>query len=186
MFDTRRQLAAALPLTLVVLAAACGPEPDMAPVGAQPSPAAADVWATSARSFEGSVAGGRFALEHTQNAEVRTYAQRLVDDYGAAGQRLSGLMTQHNISMQAGEGARRLQDTQTRTTEVLRGYQGADFDRHWLDHQIATHRWMLDAIDRSYLPAARGRADIETELRTTRATIQRNLQEAERLRGTIR
>jgi putative membrane protein len=189
MINTPRYLVGAVAAAFLLLAPACGPAPDMAPIGAQPAPGAAaqaDLWATSTAAYEGGVTSGRFALERTQNPELRTYAQRLVDDYGAAGQRLSGLFTRYNMQAQAGEGARRLQDTHTRAGEALRGYEGADFDRQWLDYQIATHRWMLDSIDRSYMPAARGRADLEAELRTTRTSIQRNLQEAERLRGTIR
>jgi putative membrane protein len=189
MYYAQRAPAGVLPAAVLVLVTACAPAPEMAPVGAQPSPtmaASADVWATSTAAFEGGVADGRLALERTQNPELRTYAQRLVDDYDAAGPRWTGLLTRYNIQAQPGEGTQRLRDTHTRTGEALRGYEGADFDRHWLDHQIAMHRWMLDNIDRSYMPAARGRADLEMELRNTRTTLQRNLQEAERLRGTIR
>lgn len=192
--NTVRAAAAALSCAFLVTAAGCGPavmedgawgaQPGAA-VGAQPAAATAgqaDMWATTGTAFRGGVTGAEFALGRTQDPGVRTYAQQLVDDYGAAGQRFTGLMTRLNMDMTPGEGARGLEQAQQQIADRLGQYHGADFDRQWIDHQIATHRWMLDAIDRSHMPAARGNVELETELRTQREMIQRHLQEAERIR----
>jgi putative membrane protein len=184
--NTPRVAAAALTCTLLAFSTGCGPAVMEDPTfGAQPAPAMAgqaDMWATTGAAFQGGVTGAEFALGRTEDPAVRAYAQRLVDDYGAAGQRFTGLMTRHNIDVTPGEGAQRFEQTQRQTAEALGNYHGADFDRRWIDHQIATHEWMLNAIDNNYLPAARGRADLEAELRTTRGTIEQHLAEARRIR----
>jgi putative membrane protein len=185
--NTPRVAAAALSCVLLLPAAGCGPALMEDPsFGAQPAPAAAahaDMWATTGTAFRGGVTGAEFALGRTEDPAVRAYAQQLVDDYGATGQRFTGLMTRLNFDTTPGEGARRLEESQRQISDRLTGYHGADFDRNWIDHQIATHRWMLDTIDRSYMPAARGNVELENELRTQRTMIQRHLEEAERIRG---
>lgn len=180
--------------TLFVLAAACGPTMETAATPGQPAPGTgtalgagmgtnADLWATSTAVFEGGVAGAEFAHGHTQDPAVRAYAQGIMDDFGTTGQRFGGLLTEHNIMATPGDGARRFQDSHRQAMDAFRGFQGQDFDRAWMDHQIATHRWMLDSIDRSYLPAAAGNRALQAELQTQRDMIQRHLQEAERIRG---
>jgi predicted outer membrane protein len=180
--------AAALACSLAV-AAACAPmEPVPAPMGVQPGPefGADAMYAETQALFEGTLESARFALGHTQDAGLRTYSQRLIDDYTAAQQRLGPIMQRHGIAARTGPSSEALARTYRETGEALRGFEGRDFDQRYLDHHIAMNRWMLDAIDRSYMPAARGRADLQQELTTLRTTIQEHLAEAERIRGTWR
>jgi predicted outer membrane protein len=184
----------AAPACALFIAAGCGPAVGGAGGAGQPAPGTgtalgagmgtnADLWATSTAAWQGGVAGARMALEHTQDPGLRTFAQGMVNEWGTVDQRFGGVLRQHNITATPGTTAQQLQRAQQQATDAFRGYQGRDFDRVWLDHQIATHRWMLDSIDRSYLPAAAGNAALQQELRTQRELIQRNLQEAERIRG---
>jgi predicted outer membrane protein len=179
--------------TVIVLAigigAACAPmDPVPAPMGVQPGPEFATdaMWADAEAIFAGTLEGARFAVGHTQDAALRTYAQRLVDDYTAAQQTLSPIMQRHGITARPGPQTEALTRGYRETGEALRAFEGRDFDQRYIDHQIAMNRWLLDAIDRSYLPAAQRHPDLQRELTTLRATIQGHLQEAERLRTTWR
>jgi hypothetical protein len=92
-------------------------------------------------------------------------------------------MQQHGVTPIPGEPAQRLEQTFRQTAETMRAFEGEEYYRRWIDHQIAMNRWMLDAIDRSYMPSVQGRPDLVQELTTWRASVQRNLEEAERIRA---
>jgi putative membrane protein len=170
------------------LAAACAPGPATAPIGVQPSPefATETLYAETSATFTGSIESARLAMDRAEDPQVREYAERLVDDYTAATQRLDPIMQRHGITQRTGPSVEALQRTHREAAEALRGYEGRDFDQRWIDHQIAMNEWLLSTIDQTYMPAARGRADLETELRTWRTSVQAQLEEARRIRGGLR
>jgi putative membrane protein len=165
---------------------ACAPAMNDVTMG-QPSPEFAEgaggMWAETVALHEGTVEDARFFLAQAQHQTLRTYAQQLVDDYVARQQRLTPLMQQHGVTPIPGEPAQRLEQTFRQTAETMRAFEGEEYYRRWIDHQIAMNRWMLDAIDRSYMPSVQGRPDLVQELTTWRASVQRNLEEAERIRA---
>jgi putative membrane protein len=184
-----RNFSLAAGLALAVGLGACAPATmDTAgmPAPAPEFAAGAGAWyADTEALYTGTLEGVRFAAGHTQHAGVRDFARQVEQDYTAAHQRLGPLVQRHGVTAMPGETARGLERGFQQTHEALRGFEGDEFDRRWLDHQIAMNRWLLDSIDRSYMPAVRGRPDLEQELTTIRGTVQRHLQEAERIRGTL-
>jgi putative membrane protein len=174
-------------LALGVSVGACAPAVNDTMAGAQPSPdfaaGAGGTWAETVALHEGTVEDARFFIAQSQNQTLRTYAQQLVDDYVARQQRLAPLMQRHGVTAVPGESVQQLEQRFRETGEALRAFEGEEYYRRWIEHQIAMNRWMLDAIDRSYLPSVQGRADLVQELTTWRASVQRNLEEAERIRA---
>jgi predicted outer membrane protein len=169
---------------------ACAPAMDDSMVGAQPSPgfteAAGGMWAETVALHEGTVEDARFFVAQAQNQTLRTYAQQLVDDYVARQQRLTPLMERHGVTPLPGTQSQTLERTFRETAETLRGFEGEEYYRRWIEHQIAMNRWLIDAIDNSYMPSVQGRPDLVQELTTWRASVQRHLQEAERIRADWR
>jgi predicted outer membrane protein len=181
---------AALPplcAALFAITTACAtPDPMDMPGGVQPSPVIVpqqDLWATSGLFFDGGLTSARFAVERAHDPAVRDQARRLAEYYGAAGPQFSELLRRHEIETRAGVEAERLRQAQQSEFERLGRFQGPDFDRHWIDHQITTNRGLLNRLDQQFLPAAAGRPTLEAELRTLREMIRQHTQEAERIRA---
>lgn len=189
----RTPMAAAVAAAVAV--AACAPMNGVAPgpgVGAAPAPGApaattgaefGGMFADTEALYTGTLEGARFAAGHTQDAAVRDYANRLVQDYTAAQQRIGPLMQREGITARPGEGTQAIQRNFQETGERLRGLEGRGFDEGWIDHQIAMNRWMLENIDRHYMPQVGQRPELQRELTTLRTTLQAHLDEAERIRG---
>jgi putative membrane protein len=182
-------LSAAVAVSTTGCAVAPAGEPMGAPIGAQPGAqpaiAAGNMFADYEALYTGTLEGARFAHGHTQNEALRAYSQRLIDDYTTAEQRMGPLMQRHGITATPGTTTEALQRNFRESAGAARNLQGADFDRHWLDHNIAMNRWLLENIDRSYAPGVARHPELQTELNTLRTTIQGHLQEAERLRAGI-
>jgi putative membrane protein len=76
----------------------------------------------------------RMALEKATNADIKSFAQRIIDEHGAAGQKLKSAVSEVRIEWPA-----QLDDTYRRTADELATKQGADFDRHYVEAMVDGH-----------------------------------------------
>jgi len=85
---------------------------------------------------------GRLALDHSKNAEVKKFAQMMVDDHTSAGEKLGAVASQYNIDKPA-----QLDDTHRALRNKLETLQGAEFDREYMGAMVDGHGQVLDRIE---------------------------------------
>lgn len=73
----------------------------------------------------------RMALDRATNANIKTFARLMLDEHGAAGDKLKSLVSAHAIEWPA-----QLDEKQRQTADELAGQHGADFDRDYLEAMI--------------------------------------------------
>lgn len=93
--------------------------------------------ATNANMLE--IEASRVALERTQNAQVREYAQRMVNDHTKVGAQMQELAPQLNVTVPQSLDAPMQGQVQT-----LRTADAAGFDRAYVDLMVSSHR---DAVE---------------------------------------
>jgi putative membrane protein len=77
----------------------------------------------------------RMALHKATSPDIRTFAQRMVDDHGAAGGKLKSVVSEHHLEWPA-----QLDEKHTETAGELAAKQGAEFDRDYLQAMIDGHQ----------------------------------------------
>jgi putative membrane protein len=77
---------------------------------------------------------GNLALQKTQNADVRAFAQRMVTDHSKANDELQQLVTAKGLTLPA-----QLDDENDDAVEHLEGLSGAEFDKAYMQHMVADH-----------------------------------------------
>src|SRR5207302_5558525 len=80
--------------------------------------------------------------------------------------------------------SQKLADASNETIASLASYDGADFDRHFIDAQIAQHQWLLDTLDQSLIPQARSNS-LREALLAQRGVVASHLQAAKDLRASL-
>jgi putative membrane protein len=80
------------------------------------------------------VALGKLALQKSQNADVKKFAQRMVDDHGKAEQDLEGVASKNNVTLPSDMGAEH-QAMQQRLSKL----SGDAFDRAYIDAMAQGH-----------------------------------------------
>jgi predicted outer membrane protein len=78
---------------------------------------------------------GRMALDKATNPDIKSFAQRMIDDHGAAGNNLKSV-----LSGQAIEWPVQLDDKHRKTADELAKKQGADFDRDYVKAMVEGHQ----------------------------------------------
>lgn len=95
--------------------------------------------ATVSNKFE--IASSELALERAQNPAVRQFAQHMIEDHGKAAKELQAAVGKSEL----GVGMRdTLDDKHAKLMQELGDAQGKEFDRKYVEMQIAAHE---DAVD---------------------------------------
>ena len=84
----------------------------------------------------------RLAVERAANPAVKQFAQKLVDEHTAAGEKLSGVATQNSIQTRTD-----LDDSHRKLHDTLAGKSGADFDKSYIDAMVNDHEKMVDKLE---------------------------------------
>jgi len=88
-----------------------------------------------ARKSIAAIAVSRIALSNSTNPDIKTFAQRLIDDHEAASTKLKSVLTGAAIEWPA-----QLDEKHRETADELAGARGADFDREYLQAMIEGHQ----------------------------------------------
>ena len=77
----------------------------------------------------------RLALEKATNLDIKSFAQRMIDDHGAAGQNLKSVVSGQPIGWPV-----QLDEKHRKTADELAKKQGADFDRDYVKTMVQGHQ----------------------------------------------
>jgi putative membrane protein len=77
----------------------------------------------------------RMALDKATSADIKTFAQKMIADHGAAGDKLKSVVSGHPIDWPA-----QLDDKHRETADELAKKQGADFEREYVKAMVEGHQ----------------------------------------------
>jgi putative membrane protein len=84
----------------------------------------------------------RLAADRASSPDVKKFAQMMIDEHTAAGDKLSGVAVQNSIEAPAA-----VDDAHRDLREKLSGKQGMDFDRDYIDAMIDDHQKLVDKLE---------------------------------------
>lgn len=127
---------------------------------------------------------GKLAKSRSWNKDVQRFADHRIKQQAAVNRQASALAKKLNAKPQDTEASRRLKTAGSDRHEQLRGIQGADFDRAYVDHEIAHHEQVLDTLDKVLIPAARN-AELKKLLQKVRPAVAEHLENAKILQAAL-
>lgn len=117
------------------------------------------------------VEAGRLALQKSHNKDVRTFAQMMVRDHKAVRQLGRDLAKKLNVTPTPPGKDFPLAVAQMAAMKTLHNSHGAAFDKAYIDHEVAYHQAVIDAITTTLLPATKN-----AELRQLETQVAPNFQ----------
>jgi len=84
---------------------------------------------------------GKLAVSKTKNADVKKYAQMMIDDHTAANNKLMALAQTKKITLPA-----TVSDDHKKHIEDMSKMNGTDFDKHYIDMMVDDHGTVTDAF----------------------------------------
>jgi putative membrane protein len=156
----------------------------LAPLAAQAAlddPQIADVALTAHRI---DVERGKLALKHTKNAEVRQFADQMVNDHQAGIREAMDLAKQLGVKPQPSDVSKSLEADAKKASARLRKESGSSFDKDYIDTEVAYHQAVIDAVKNTLVPGAQN-AQLKTLLENAVPTLEGHLQHAKMVQAQL-
>jgi putative membrane protein len=126
----------------------------------------------------------KMAKSKSQNKEVLGFADMMINDHTAANKEVNDLNAKLNITPKSNADIMAMGAKAKVSSTKLSAMSGRDFDKAYLDNQIAFHQGVLEDIDKKLAPGAQ-KQEVKDLLAKVRPTVQMHLDHAKSLLATI-
>jgi putative membrane protein len=140
--------------------------------------------AYTAAANKAEVGQGKLALRHAKDAEVRAFAQYMIEQHGDAQKKQDKLMATINVTPEATPETTKLEADARSGAVSLVSKTGADFDKAYIDLQVAEHKQVIDMVQNKLIPAAHD-ADFKRQLGDVLPKLENHLKRAEALQKKL-
>jgi putative membrane protein len=105
------------------------------------------------------------ALERSKNADVRAFAQQMVRDHQAVNTKALALVKKLHVTPEANPVSSSLTAQAQATARRLSNLHGSAFDRAYAQNEVAFHRSVNQALEKTLIPRAQN-AELKSLLQT--------------------
>jgi putative membrane protein len=148
------------------------------------TPTDAEIAATVTAANTADIENGQLALSKTSNADVKAFANEMIQAHTALNQQGGALVSKLGVTPAENPTSTQLKQNGESTREMLKGLSGAEFDKAYINGEVDLHQAVLDQLDNTLIPAAQN-AELKTLLQTARPTISAHLDHAKSLKAKL-
>jgi putative membrane protein len=127
---------------------------------------------------------GKWAESHASSAEVKDFARRMVTDHTAVNKSATDLAGRLHLTPEDNATAQSLKKGGDDNVANLKTLSGAAFDRAYVDHEVAYHEAVLNALDTTLVPSATN-ADLKALMIKVRPAFVAHLDHAKMLQARL-
>lgn len=130
------------------------------------------------------VDAGRLAGSHARSKDVKQFARQMVTDHTAVNKEAGALVQKLHVKPEPNDTSASLKKGGDENVANLKKLKGAAFDKAYVDHEVAYHQTVLDAIDKTLVPSA-SNAELKALLVKVRPVIAEHLEHAKHLQSQL-
>ena len=170
------QVIAAAAFIFAVTATASAQAP--APKAAGPTDAEIAAIVVAANAVDADI--GDIAAERATNPEIRKFGKTMGTDHRAVNQAAVELVTRLKVTPVENGVSEKLRADGAAFTTELKGKSGKDFDRAYIEHEVAYHKAVIAAVDDVLIPNAKNE-ELKKTLVSVRPALVAHLEHAQHL-----
>lgn len=127
---------------------------------------------------------GNLALKKTKSDDVKKFAQQMVTDHAAVNKAAGDLVAKLKVTPEETDASKGLVAGGADNRAKLEKLDGTEFDKAYVDNEVAYHKAVIDVIDSKLIPSA-SNAELKSTLVSVKPTIEEHLKHAEMLRSQL-
>jgi putative membrane protein len=128
---------------------------------------------------------GKVAQAKTKNKEVGKFAEQMITDHSSVNKSAVDLVTKLKVKPEESDTSRSLKKGGDENLAALKKLKGKEFDKAYVDHEVAYHQAVLDTIDQTLIPSAQN-AELKALIVKVRPAIAAHLAHAQQLQTSLK
>lgn len=127
---------------------------------------------------------GKLAASKASSAKVKQFAQLMVADHTGVNRSAVDLATKLKVVPELNATSESLKKGGEENLATLKQLSGAAFDKAYVDHEVAYHEAVLDAIDETLIPSTQN-AELKALIVKVRPAFVAHLEHAKQLQASL-
>ena len=127
---------------------------------------------------------GKLAKGKTHNKDVKAFAQQMITDHTAVNKQAVDLAGKLKVKPEPNPTSEALKKGGDENIAKLKKLRGKEFDKEYVDHEVAYHEQVLDAMDKTLIPSAKNE-ELKNLIVKVRPAIAAHLEHAKHLQSEL-
>jgi len=127
---------------------------------------------------------GKLAEKQGSNAEVKAFGKQMVTDHTAVNKQATDLAKKLKVKPEDNPTSQSLKKGGEENVANLKKLKGKDFDKAYVDHEVAYHQAVLDAVDKTLIPSAKN-AELKGLIEKVRPAFVAHLEHAKMIQSKL-
>ena len=127
---------------------------------------------------------GELASKMATNPEVKKFGATMVTDHTGVNKAATDLATRLKVTPEDNATSKALKAGGEKNVANLKTLKGAAFDKAYIDHEVAYHTQVLEAIDKTLVPNAKN-AELKALIVKVRPAFVAHLEHAKSLQASL-
>ena len=168
--------------SIIVFAAALFAVPAIA---AAQAPSDAQIAAIVVTANQVDIDAGKLAESQGSSAEVKAFGKQMVTDHTGVNKQAADLVTKLKVKPEDNATSQSLKSAGEKNVAKLKALKGAAFDKAYIEHEVAYHQQVLDALDKTLIPNA-SNAELKALLVKVRPAFVAHMEHAKKIQSTLK
>jgi putative membrane protein len=127
---------------------------------------------------------GELAKSRSHSRDVQAFAQLMIIDHSGVNKAATELVQRLQLTPEPNPSSESLQKGGDDNLATLKNLQGHAFDKAYIDHEVAYHEAVIQALDKTLIPAAQN-AELKALLVKVRPAFVEHLEHAKQLQSEL-
>ena len=145
------------------------------------APSDGEILAIAQASNTAEIDAGKLAKSRAKNPQVKQFAQQMVKDHSAMNTELAKNL---DLKLMDNDESQRIRQDALDSLEQLKGMQGADFDKAYIDKQVMMHEEVVAMMQDKLIPNAQS-PKLKAALDKAAPKVQSHLKMARQLQSSM-
>jgi len=128
---------------------------------------------------------GKLAESKSTNKDVKAFGKMMVTDHTGVNKSAKDLVTKLKVKPEDNPTAESLKKGGEENVQHLKTLKGAEFDKAYVEHEVAYHQQVIDAMDKTLIPSAQN-AELKDLIVKVRPAIDGHLQHARMIQSKMK